>query len=205
MSAARKLAVVALVLALAVWLVRGRGGDSEEPVVELGRDVNECTENLRAIHAGFLRHAQRTGGALPEGAGVAVLGALVAEGDLPDTPAVRAQLTCPGPGAHPVSAVDFRRPEALGGADSAYAVRDLMDFPLARFPAGGGASEALVACDNARGMNHAGCMNVLYTDGSVRTFTLPQEIERGTLPPGTRTIPVGPGSPLPDLRVLSPD
>jgi len=207
----RRLLIVLVVLALALWLALGRGEDEGEPVVELGRDVNECLANLRHVYAGFLRcahdpasQALPAGERLPRRSGVAVLGALVAGGHL--SADERARLTCPGPGAARVDpAVDYRAVEALTGADSGYAVRDLVAFPLPRFPAGGSASEALAACDNARGLNHAGCMNVLYTDGSVRTFTLAQEIERGTLPPGTRTIPVGPGSPLPELRVLSPD
>lgn len=211
MSGVRRVLIVLVVLALALWLALGRGGDEGEPVLELGRDVNECLANLRQIHAGFLRcahdpanQARPADERLPQRAGVAVLGALVAGGYL--SADERARLTCPGPGAERVEpGVDYRAVDALTNADSGYALRDLVAFPLPRFPAGGSANEALAACDNANGLNHAGCMNVLYTDGSVRTFTLAQEIERGTLPPGARTIPVGPDSPLPDLRVLSPD
>jgi hypothetical protein len=99
--------------------------------------------------------------------------------------------------------VDYRQVAALTGADSAYAARDTAAFPLAKFPSGGPEIEPLVACDNARGMNHAGCMNVLYSDGSVRTLSLAEEIDSGRLPEGTTTIPVGRNSPIPDLRKLS--
>ena len=44
--------------------------------------------------------------------------------------------------------------------------------------------------------------NALFADGSVRTYSLRQEIEAGTLPAGATTIPVGPESPLADLRKL---
>lgn len=197
----RRVLVIALALGLAAalcwWPERGA-----DPVLDASSDVRACAENLRAIHAGLLEH-QRRFGRLPERPGTAFLGALIAEGIWLDTPATRARLTCPGPGADPVpEGVDFRRPGALSGVDSAYAVRDFAAHPLARFPAGGPALEPLIGCDNALALNHDGCTNVLYTDGSVKTFTLAQEIERGTLAPDARTIPVGKDSPLPDLRRL---
>jgi hypothetical protein len=167
--------------------------------------VRTCAENLGEIHRGLLEY-QRRFAHLPEASGAAFLGALIAEGVWLDTPATRARLTCPGPGAEPVRAgADFRGKGALTEADSAYAVRDFGAFPLARFPAGGPENEPLVGCDNARRLNHDGCTNVLYTDGSVKTFTLAQEIERGTLPPGAEALPLGPQSPLADLRELLPD
>jgi hypothetical protein len=192
--------VVLLAVALFLWRRRGPA-----PVFEAPNDVRVCADNLRALYAGLREYHARFG-RLPEGRGPAFLAALVAEGLWSDTPAERARLTCPGPGAAPVpEGVDYRRPAGLGGVDSAYAVRDFAAFPLARFPAGGHALEPLVACDNQRAMNHDACTNVLYTDGSVRTLTLAQEVERGHLPPGARVMAVGPEATIPDLAKLLPD
>jgi hypothetical protein len=200
----RRVFVLLLVLGLAAGLYLWSPG-SEDPVFDAPLSVRECAENLRAIHAGLLEY-QRRHGSLPERAGTAFLGALIADGVWLDTPGTRARLTCPGAHAEPVLAdVDFRTPGALSLADSAYAVRDFAAHPLAKFPSGGAELEPLIGCDNARGSNHDGCTNLLYTDGSVKTFTLAQEIERGTLAPGAEAIPVGPDSPLPDLRKLLAD
>jgi prepilin-type processing-associated H-X9-DG protein len=76
-----------------------------------------------------------------------------------------------------------------------YAARDLVAFPLERFPAGGARNEPLVACDGAAETPHDGCINVLYTDGSVVVLTLEDESAAGHLAPGARALPVGPGSP----------
>lgn len=194
------LGVLALAIALYAW-----PGFRAKPIVEVPDDVEACSENLRRIYAGLIEyHALH--GRLPEGSGIALFAALIPAGILPDTPASRATLTCPGPRATPVpEGLDFHAPDALPPEASAYAARDMRAFPPARFPSGGAELEPLVACDNARGLNHEGCMNVLYSDGSVKTLLLTQEIERGHLPSDATTIPVGPDSPLPDLRKLVPD
>jgi hypothetical protein len=100
---------------------------------------------------------------------------------------------------------DYADLASLTAASSAYAGRDNAQAPLGDFPAGGDALEPLVACDDALGMNHAGVLNVLYSDGTVRTIELAREIERGTLPASTTNVPVGPGSPLVELRKLVGD
>jgi len=91
----------------------------------------------------------------------------------------------------------------LTGAHTSYAVRDFAAFPLDQFPTGG--REPILACGNAHGMNHADAVNVLYADKTVRTFTIEQEVERGTLEAGATLLPVGPDSPLADLRKLRAD
>lgn len=200
----RRVVVVLLVVtvAAAIFLWPGYG---ERPIVDLASDVSKCAANLRQIYGGFVVHYSRTK-ELPKEAGVRFLASLVASGALEDTPAYRERLTCPGPGAEPVRKdVHYKELATLTGADSAYAGRDAVNFPLAKFPSGGSELEPLAACDNARGMNHDGCMNVLYSDGSVVTFSLADEIQRGRLPADAKTIPVGKDSPIPDLRKLSQD
>jgi hypothetical protein len=199
---ARHVLVPLVVLGLAAELFLWRD-PAAAPIVELSDDVNACAANLRQVYAALVRYESRAEH-VPTEPGVRFLGALFASGAL--EPAERACLSCPGPGAERVPAeVDYRDLAALTGAGSAYAARDTVAFPLAKFPAGGPANEPLAACDNARGLNHAGCMNVLYSDGSVVTLSLAQEIEAGRLPAGTSTIPVGKDSPIPDLRKLSQD
>ena len=192
------LLVLALAAALYLW------SPSEAPIVEVPDDVNACATNLRAIYAGLMEAHARDGG-VPTGAGIAFFGALIADGTWEDTPANRARLTCPGPRAEAVPpGLDFRA-SALPPAASAYAGRDTARFPLTKFPSGGAELEPLIACDNAHGLNHEGCMNVLFSDGSVVTLLLEQEIERGIVAPGTTTLVVGPDSPVPELRKLVGD
>ncbi|MEW6072703.1 MAG: hypothetical protein AB1726_08955 [Planctomycetota bacterium] len=177
--AGRALALLALAAgaaALALWPRPERG---ESPRLAAGADVLACRENLRAIHAGLAAYVGRYG-TLPSGSGTGFLAALVTGGIWPDTPESRARLQCPG------------------GGD--YAVRDFAAHPLVRFPCGG--DEPIAGCANARGRNHAGATNVLYADKTVRTLLVATEIEKGTLPAGATTLPVGPASPLADLKKL---
>jgi hypothetical protein len=193
--------VIAVGLAAVLWLWPA----NVTPIVDMSTDVSECAANLSQIYGGFILYDIRQKHP-PRESGVRMLGELIASGALEDTPESRARLTCPGPNAELVDAgVDFHDLARLTGADSAYAARDTVGFPLAKFPSGGSEIEPLVACDNAHGMNHRDCMNVLYSDGSVVTLFLAEEIEAGRLPAGTKTISVGKESPIPDLRKLAAD
>ena len=175
-------------------------GESPRPAFD--SDVEACHHNLGEIYRGLRALADQQDWQPSEG-GVAFFGALIRTGFWSDDPENRARLTCPGSGVPAGDPPSFAGDEPLTGAHSAYAGRDLAAFPLERFPTRG--DEPLMACDNAAGMNHAGVMNVLYADGSIKTFQLDQEIERGRLGPDAAVIPVGPDSPLPDLRKLTLD
>jgi hypothetical protein len=191
------LVVVGVALALWFWPERG-----DDPRHDFGSDVRECTQNLRTIYAG-LRRYHELHGTLPQGSGAAFLLELLGDA-LPDDAEHRAALTCPGPGAEPVppgldlSDLAKRTPSA-----SAYAGRDMVHFPLTKFPSGGAELEPLAACDNAEGWNHDKVLNVLYSDGSVVTLSLERLVEQNRVPPGTTVLPVGPDSPLEELRKLS--
>ncbi len=200
----RRILVPALVLAflLALYLWPDRGDD---PRHHFGSDVEACKVNLQQIYAGLVLYRARSGHP-PRGSGVPFFAELVASGvwEWQDTPTKRAALTCPGPGARPVpEGLDYRDLAALSPLDSAYAGRNTSEYPLLTFPARG--DEPLLCCDNALGMNHEGVMNVLYTDGSIVTLVLTQEIAAGRLPPDAQTIPVGKDSPIADLRKLVGD
>ena len=86
---------------------------------------------------------------------------------------------------------------------SDYAWRDLERFPLARFP--GDESEPLVACGDDAERRHPGVLHVLYTDARVETLSLDDLKAQGTLNADAERIPVGPDSPVEDLRKLSRD
>jgi len=94
--------------------------------------------------------------------------------------------------------------ELVDGSFSAYAGRDMRQFPLRRFPDGAG-REPLVADDNDGGMNHNIVTNVLYGDGSVQSFALPELKEEGLVPEESLVLEVGPDSPVEDLTKLSLD
>ncbi len=194
-----KIFAVAAVLGLAAYLFWPRKNDLRHDVPS---DVQTCKKNMAAIYKGWVALKKQTG-QLPQGPGPVMIAGLIANGIWEDTDAYREMMTCPGPDAHALpQAIDFTQTASLSNASSAYACRNQKDYPLARFPAGGANNEPILACDNANGMNHDGVMNVLYTDGSITTLHLDQEIERGRLPAGTTTFVVGKESPIEDLRKL---
>lgn len=199
MRAHRPLRFSAALLAL----VATACANDESPIRDVPSDVSTCREHMREIYAGLRTYAQRSGRA-PEGAGARFLAALIAEGVWEDTPENRAKLTCPGVHAAPVPpGTDWKTPASLDGQSSAYAARDTVAHPFGAFPSGGRA--AVLACDDAQRMNHEGVLNVLYADGSVRTFALEELIAAGRVPAGTSNLVVGPASPLEELRVLTAD
>lgn len=191
------LVAVGIALALFLWPDRG-----EDPRHDVTGDVTECAARLRRIYDG-LRALHERSEAVPPGSGVAFLAGPLALGAIEDTPENRAMLTCPGPGARPVPpGTDWKDLASLWPGSSAYTGRDQVAAPLARFPSGGSEVEPLAACDNANGLNHDGCMNVLYSDGTVVLLRLADEIAAGRLPADARTIPVGPGASHSDLAKL---
>lgn len=203
--ASNKAAAAFLLLAAGLglfWWTRGRG---ERPFPAVGSDVRECKSNLQEIYRGLRAYRDQHGHA-PQASGVAFFAALIADGVWENTAANARKLTCPGRGAHAVpDGVDFADLASLGPASSAYAGRDVANHPLAKFPSGGAEIETLIACDDAGGMNHDGALNVLLSDGTVKTLLLDQLIEEGRLPADATNIPVGPDSPLEELRVLVAD
>lgn len=202
MSRRRLVPLVAVGLALALFLWPDEG---EDPRHDVTGDVSECADRMRGIYDA-LRALHDHTQAVPPGSGSAFLAGPLALGAMEDTPANRARLTCPGPRARPVPpGTDWTDLTSLGPQSSAYAGRDQVAAPLARFPSGGSELEPLLACDNADGLNHDGCMNVLYSDGTVVLLRLADEIAAGRLPPDAKTIPVGPGSPNRDLAKLVGD
>lgn len=170
---------VGLGLALGNHFLRGRG---EDPRHDVPDDVALCKQRQRALYRGLVALAQDEGG-LPGGTGAELLARLVDEGRLEGGAEA---LQCTGAGA--------------GDAPPGFVLRDRDAAPLEAFPMGG--DEPLLACDQAGGDNHPGTLNVLYADGSVRTFVLTRLLERGQVPAGTETLTLGPDSPVAALRVF---
>lgn len=190
-------------ICLCLTAVLGACGSAEDPTHDVPSDVSVCTERMREIYQGLREYARLHGGA-PQASGSELLAELIRSGVWENTPENAQKLSCPGPGAHPLPAeLDYAAPGPLDGRHSAYAARDNLGHPFETFPRGG--RVAVLACDNAQGMNHDGLMNVLYADGSVRVFTLSDLIAKGILEPTTTSIPIGEDSPLEDLRTLKAD
>jgi hypothetical protein len=195
----RKIIAVAAVLGLLAYLFWPRRNDLRHDVPT---DVQTCKRHMLTIYKGLLELHKQTG-ELPRGPGPTSIAGLIGSGIWENTKANRELLTCPGPRAQPLPAdIDFTDTASLGDESSAYACRNQADFPLSKFPDGGASNEPILSCDNAAGMNHEGVMNVLYSDGSIVTLHLDQEIGRGRVPAGSTTIVVGKDSPIDDLKKL---
>ena len=93
--------------------------------------------------------------------------------------------------------------ERVDGTYSAYAGRDMKNYPLRTWPPSG--NEPLIADDNDGGANHRTTTNVLYGDGNVRTFQLVELQEQGKVSPEENLLVVGPESPVEDLTKLTLD
>ncbi len=191
-----------LLLAVLLGLLFGCN-QGDDPRLDVPRDVDVCIDRMRGIYRALVDQRNQSG-EVPQGSGVEFFAQLISTGFWPDTAENRAKLTCPGPKAHP-QAGDFSDRTAISGAHSAYAGRDFSAHPVEKFPAGGPELYLLLACDNAGGLNHDGVMNALYSDGSVRTLVLEELIRSADVPAGTTRLPVGPNSPLEELRVLVGD
>ena len=171
--------------------------------------VAACRGNLLAIRDGLVLHQTKHKG-LPNQSGVKFFASLVSSGTLENTSTNAERLTCPA--IDKSSLAIGEKPwqewwsdlEGVDGTYSAYAGRDLKNFPLRQGLSSSGL-EPLVCDDNVGGLNHRTTTNVLYCDGSVQTFELPLLQEEGKLAKDETTLVVGPDSPIEDLRKLSLD
>lgn len=195
------LAVMAIILIL-TWFLLPNIVDAYDMA-----EVRSCSANLGEVHKGMI-HYKAKYERIPESSGVAFFAELMSRGAMTNTSSNARKLTCPAvdTGALSIRGLDpeqwWMDLESIDGTWSSYAGRDIDRFPLRKFPGDG--KEPLVADDNDGGMNHATTTNVLYSDGSVRTFELFKLREEGVL--GEQEILlVGPDSPIEDLRKLSLD
>jgi len=194
----RRLLVPGLVLALLAGLFWWTRPSGDGPLHKDPSDVELCKQRLRAIFDGLVRYQAREGHA-PRAHGNAFLGALIKSGIWDDSGASRERLMCPGPHAERVR---WNSQDAAWSLEIGYLVTDFAAQGLGDFPAGGVALRALVTCRGAGGMSHDDALNVLYSDGSVKTLRPSRLRERGVLNAGSLRVPLGPGSPLPELALF---
>lgn len=172
--------------------------------------VTGCAANLREIHKGFLLYTQKYK-KMPSESGVRFFAALIADGAIENTKPNAERLTCPAvdkgalPGIRDLPWQEWYSDlETVGPDSSAYAGRDVRNYPLRQGMTSSG-TEPLVADDNDGGMNHRTTTNVLYVDNSVQTFELAELRKEGLIDKEEDRLEVGPGSPVPDLTKLTLD
>ena len=171
--------------------------------------VTACKKNLSEIYSGLTIYHSKYD-RLPKEGGAKFFAALVSRGAWSNTETSAKKLTCPGV---EISYLDidyiddpkewFVDLEAVDGGYSAYAGRDIKNYPIKRWPGRG--NEPLVGDDNDGLENHDTTTNVLYDDGSVHTFEFHVEMEKGNADEEVGYIVVGPESPIEDLQKLSLD
>lgn len=172
-------------------------------------NVTACKANLRDIGQGLLEYHGKYR-KLPTRSGARFFASLVADKVWENTEATAIKLTCPGVETGALLGIAdlpeeewFADIEVIDGSYSAYAGRDVKDFPLRKFPGSG--KEPLVADDNDGGGNHRTATVVLWADITVRELELVEVQQDGRLSDVDEWIPVGPDSPVEALSKLSLD
>lgn len=170
--------------------------------------VTACKKNMDEIYKALIIYDQKYD-RLPSEGGARFLASLIARGALENNENAAKRLTCPGIKIDALAIGDmdpeewFTDLELVDGDYTAYAARNLKDYPLRKFPGSG--REALVADDNDPALNHSTTTVVLMDDGSIVTYELFEEREKGTLGPDEDVLIVGPESPIEALQKLSLD
>jgi prepilin-type N-terminal cleavage/methylation domain-containing protein/prepilin-type processing-associated H-X9-DG protein len=182
-----------------------------------GAKLTACKQNMRKVYEGLLLYQTRFGHA-PRESGVKFFGELIASGVWESSEKNAMQLVCPAVDTgFLVQVMDDLPPEEwftdldrVDGGWSTYAGRNMRRSPLRKFPGSG--SEPIMACanhdpfDDVPMMNHEGATNVLFADGSVKTFELSVlKRESEDFGPDEEVLVVGPDSQLEALRKLSLD
>jgi prepilin-type N-terminal cleavage/methylation domain-containing protein/prepilin-type processing-associated H-X9-DG protein len=165
--------------------------------------VVACQANLKNIYTGIQSYEMKYKH-LPDRSGVQMFALLITRGAWENTKTNANRLTCPAvdtnglPGLQGKDEIEwFTDIEAVDGSYSAYAGRDMKQFPLRRLSG----KEPLVCDDNdAAEGNHPTTTNVLMGDGSVDTFELKLLEEKGVVPKDSLRVAVGPDSEVEDLR-----
>lgn len=198
-----------LIELLAVILIIGILAAALTPMVtdaiEASR-VTACQQNLDSIYDGIMLY-QNKYDRLPRESGARFFAELISRGAIENTRTNAKRLTCPAVDVGFLSVGDldpetwFEDLEAVDGSYSTYAGRNSRDYPLRRLSG----KDPLAGDDNDPEMNHPTTTNVLYGDGSVQTFELFVEREKGTVGADEEVLIVGPDSPVEDLRKLSLD
>jgi prepilin-type N-terminal cleavage/methylation domain-containing protein/prepilin-type processing-associated H-X9-DG protein len=172
--------------------------------------VTGCKANLGEIYKGLVLYNTKYKG-IPNQSGVKFFAALISRGAIENTKTNAERLTCPAVDKSALALGDIEDPkewfsdlERVNGTYSAYAGRDLKNFPLRQGLSSSG-TEPLVCDDNDPTMNHRTTTNVLYADGNVQTFEFKALQEKGTITKDETVLRVGPDSPVEDLTKFALD
>jgi prepilin-type N-terminal cleavage/methylation domain-containing protein len=201
------LAVILIIGILAVYLL------PKIPEAIDKAEVTACKANMAEINKGLILYRDTYKG-IPPDSGVRFFAALIYKGVWDDTDASAKKLTCPAVdnSSLAIGGIEdakqwYTNKDVLDGAYSAYAGRDVKQYPLKRFPGSG--NEPIVADDNDGSTeegNHRTATVVLYADGSVGTHELFTLYEKGVLDKeSVKVLRVGPESPIAELQKLSLD
>jgi len=198
------LAVILIISILMVFLL------PKIPEAIDSANVTACKKNLSEIYGGLLMYDTKHKD-LPKEGGAKFIGALIASGVWNNTKDRAKSLSCPAvkqSALTGLSAEDpedwFRHLDQVDGTFTAYAGRDIKQFPLRRFPDGSG-KEVLVADDNDPEMNHRTTTCALLDSGVVATYELFELKEKGIIDQEAEHLVVGPDSPIPELTKVSLD
>ena len=170
--------------------------------------VTACKKNMDEIYKALLIYDQKYD-RLPSEGGARFLATLIARGALENNENAAKRLTCPGIKISSLAIGDmdpeewFTDLELVDGTYTAYAARNIDDYPLRKFPGSG--KEALVADDNDPELNHRTTTVVLMDDGAIVTYELFEERDNGTIGQDEDVLLVGPESPIEELQKLSLD
>ena len=174
-----------------------------------GAKVTACAANLRQIHSGLMLYNTKYKG-IPSQSGVKFFAALISKGAMENTKTNAERLTCPAIDKSSLAIGEMPVEEwwsdldRVDGTYSAYAGRDLKNFPLRQGLSSSG-KEPLVCDDNDGGLNHRTTTNVLYADGSVQTFEFKDLQEQGKITKDETNLVVGAESPVEDLTKFTLD
>jgi prepilin-type N-terminal cleavage/methylation domain-containing protein len=171
--------------------------------------VTACKANLGNIYDGlnmyYLKYNE-----MPRHGGVKLFASVISREAIENTKNNAEKMTCPAVEKNSLAGLlDTEWPEwysdleRVDGTYSAYAGRNLKNFPLRQWPPSG--NEPLIADDNDGGMNHPTTTNVLYGDRSVRSYEVVILREEGKLGPEDKILDVGPESPVDDLTKFTLD
>jgi prepilin-type N-terminal cleavage/methylation domain-containing protein len=198
------LAVMAIILILMTFLV-----PRIKTAIDQGK-ITACRANLGELYKQLVVYDMKHGD-LPKGSGVKFFAAVIADGDLEDTPENAKKMSCPAVKPSALSGLAsmddprewYKHLDQIDGTYSAYAGRDMKQFPLRSFPGSG--EEPLIADDNDGDMNHPTTTCVLWADGSVTTIELLELRKKGVITEDEKILKVGADSPVEALRHLTTD
>lgn len=196
------LAVIMIIGILSVFLI------PRIPEAIEAANKTACEKNLQELYKGFMLY-NGSFGDLPQQGGVRFFTALITRKTYPNTKQMVKRMSCPSVKASSLPSLAglepeqyYADPEAIDGGSSAYAGRDIKEYPLRKFPGIG--KEPMISDDNDPEPNHDTETLVLYDDGNVVRWNSVVLFEKGVLGEDEPLL-IGPDSQVEELRKLSLD